>query len=322
MTIWNIVHLDRESIGPNISIEKPSCGHHWTSYDYTSPDDVIPRLAEADIAIINKVALNADILAQLPNLKMIAVSATGVDKIDLAACQERNIVVSNIQGYAKHTVPEHTFALILALRRGIKGYIADVADGQWQSSRQFCLFTQPVADLNGATLGLIGSGAIGGSVARIAEAFGMTVLRAARKGADTIPDGYVDFDDVISQSDVISLHCPLTPATQHYIAAAEFRMMKPSAIVVNTSRGGLVHEHDLIDALDQNLIAGAGFDVVTTEPPAADHIFMQNLDRPNFILTPHTGWSSHEAMEALWAQLIGHIDNFAQGTPSNNVWAK
>ena len=314
-----IVHLDRASIGPAITLGKPASAHHWISYDYTAPEDVITRLQDADIAIINKVALDAETLAQLPRLKMIAISATGYDKVDIAACRARGIVVSNIRGYAKTTVPEHTFALILGLRRAIKGYSVDVAAGAWQQTSQFCLFTHPVADLSGATLGLFGSGAIGGAVARIAEAFGMTVLISARKGADDIPQGYTPFDEVIEKADVLSLHCPLTPETRDLIAAPEFARMKENAIVINTSRGGLVNEHDLITALDQGQIAGAGFDVVTTEPPAADHIFMQNLHRPNFILTPHTGWASDEAMQSLWDQLISHIDNFAANKPSNDV---
>ena len=319
MTSLNIVHLDRQSIGPAITLAKPETAHDWTSYDFTEPHQVIDRLHDADIAIINKVKLDAQTLAQLPRLKMIAISATGFDKVDLNACRDRGIVVSNIRGYAKTTVPEHTFALILALRRAIKGYTMDVTAGEWQNTKQFCLFTQPVSDLRGATLGLIGSGAIGGAVAKIAQAFGMQVLIAARKGASDIPQGYTAFDDVLEQADVLTLHCPLTPQTTNLIATPEFARMKDSAIIINTSRGGLVNEDDVITALDQGMIAGAGFDVVTTEPPKADHIFMQNLHRPNFILTPHTGWASDEAMQILWDQLIGHIDSFAQGSPQNDV---
>ncbi|MCE2518201.1 MAG: D-2-hydroxyacid dehydrogenase [Alphaproteobacteria bacterium] len=315
----HIVHLDRATIGPDVSLTKPAAPHDWVSHDRTAPDEVVPRLKDADVAIVNKIALRAGDIAQLPRLKMIAIAATGYDKIDLEACRARGIVVSNIRGYARHTVPEHTFALMLALRRGIKGYSEDVTRGEWQRSERFCLFTHPVADLNGATLGLIGTGTIGGAVGRIAEAFGMTVLKAGRKGDSAPPPGRTGFDEVIERADVISLHCPLTPETRGLIAAPEFARMKPSAIVINTSRGGLVDETDLITALDDGLIAGAGFDVVTTEPPAEDHIFMKNLDRPNFILTPHTAWASNEAMQVLWDQLIGHIDAFADGTPTHNL---
>jgi len=319
MTPLHIVHLDKDSIGPDIVMNRPSCAHRWTSHDHTGDTDIVARLADADIAIVNKIGLDSRVIAQLPGLRMIAVSATGYDRIDLEACRARGIVVSNIQGYAGDTVPEHTFALMLALRRGMKGYQTDVEAGLWQRSRQFCLFTQPVSDLKGATLGLIGSGAIGGAVGRIAEAFGMTVIKAARKGADKTPAGYVPFDDVISTSDSISLHCRLTPETTRLIAAPEFARMKDSAILINTSRGGLVDEHDLVEPLDRGTIAGAGFDVVSTEPPPPDHIFLQRLERPNFILTPHVGWSSIGARQVLWDQLVSHIDNFAKGTPSNNV---
>ena len=316
-----IVHLDRGSIGPAVELRKPELDHSWISYESTPQAEVIARLATADIAIVNKISFDAATIRQLPHLKMIAISATGFDKIDIPACREQGIVVSNIRGYAKHTVPEHTFALMLALRRGLKGYISDLKDGLWQASPQFCLFTQPVSDLYGATLGVIGSGVIGGQVARIAEAFGMTVLKAGRKGAATVAEGYTAFDEVIARSDVISLHCPLTPDTRDLIAEAELKQMKSSAIIINTSRGGLIHEADLIAALKSKQIAGAGVDVVSTEPPPADHIFLSHLDLPNFILTPHTGWASDEAMTVLWDQLVGHIEQFAAGTPSNNLCA-
>ena len=319
MGSYRIVHLDRGTLGPAIHLGRPETAHEWVSYDATRPDEVIERLKGADIAVINKIALGADEIAQLPDLKMIALSATGFDKIDIAACRARGIIVSNITGYARTSVPEHTFALILSLRRAIKGYQTDVANGAWQASGQFCFFNHSISDLNGSILGLIGTGTIGTMVATIAEAFGMTIMRAARKGAEAIPAGYHPFDEVIAKADIISLHCPLTPETRHIIAAPEFAAMKPSALVINTSRGGLVHEPDLIAALDKGQIAGAGFDVVTTEPPAADHIFMQNLHRPNFILTPHTAWASDQAMQTLWDQLISHIDAFAAGTPTNNL---
>lgn len=322
MAALTIVHLDRGSIGPSVRLSKPGFAHHWISYDTTAQDEVIPRLADADIAIVNKIVLDKATIAELPRLKMIAISATGFDKIDIEACRAAGIVVSNIRGYAKHTVPEHTFALMLSLRRGLKGYIADLQQGLWQTSPHFCLFTQPVADLHGATLGVMGSGVIGGQVARIAEAFGMTVLKAGRKGAATVPQGYTAFDEVITQSDVISLHCPLTPETRDLIAKAELKQMKPTAIIINTSRGGLINEADLIDALKSKQIAGAGVDVVSSEPPPSDHIFLTHLDLPNFILTPHTGWASDEAMQVLWDQLVGHIDQFAAGTPTHNLSAE
>ena len=318
-TPLKIVHLDRATIGPAIALTKPDTAHHWTSYERTSSDDVIARLADADVAVLNKVEITASHIEQLPQLKLIVISATGYDKIDIEACRNAGIVVSNIRGYATQTVPEHTIGLILALRRALKGFGADVAQGAWQEADQFCFFNHPISDLNNSTLGLIGTGSIGAEVARMASAFGMKILRAGRKGETNVKAGYTPFDEVIAQADIISLHCPLTPQTRNIIAADEFAQMTRKPLIINTSRGGLVHEGDVIEALDKGQIAGAAFDVVTTEPPAADHIFMQNLQRPNFILTPHVAWASDQAMQSLWDQLIGHIDAFANNTPRNNL---
>lgn len=319
---YQIVHLDRATIGPDIHLHKPQTAHHWTSYDRTAEDEVITRLKDADIAVLNKVAITKAHLEQLPGLKMIVLSATGYDKIDIAECKRRNIVVSNIRGYARQTVPEHTLCLILALRRSLKGYMADVQQGEWQKSGQFCFFNHPIADLKGSRLGLIGSGSIGAEVGRLATAFGMVVMRAERKGADQPRQGFHLFEEVLQQADILSLHCPLTPDTTHLIAAAEMQQMKPTSLLINTSRGGLVNEADLITALDKGWIAGAGFDVLTQEPPASDHILMRHAHRPNLIITPHVAWASDEAMQSLWDQLISHIDAFAAGTPQNNLCAE
>ena len=193
------MHLDRESIGPDIVMTKPGCAHHWTGHDHSSDAEIIPRLAKP-CCHRQQIGLDAATIAQLPRLQMIAVSATGYDKIDIAACRAHGIVVSNIRGYAADTVPEHTFALILALRRSLKGFQADMEAGAWQASTQFCLFTQPVNDLKGTTLGLIGSGAIGSAVGRIAEPWD-EVIKAARKsvGNNSIPAGYTAFEEVIDK---------------------------------------------------------------------------------------------------------------------------
>jgi glycerate dehydrogenase len=189
--------------------------------------------------------------------------------IDLAACRERGIVVANVRGYAVNTVPEHTFALILALRRGLVGYRQDVIDGRWQKAGQFCFFTHPVRDLAGSTLGIIGEGAIGQSVARLGQAFGMRALFAAHKGVSGLGPLYTPFDEVLENSDVITLHCPLTPSTRGMIGMPEFRQIEKRPLLINTARGGLVVEEDLVMALEKGLIAGAGFDCLTAEPPRA-----------------------------------------------------
>ena len=312
-----IVHLDKDTIGPAIDLIKPEIPHSWISYDATSAEDVVARLQTADIAVLNKIAITRAQLEQLPDLKMIAISATGYDKIDLAACHDHGIIVSNITDYAQQTVPEHTFALILALRRSITAYYDEVRAGKWQESGQFCFFTHPVSDLKDTTLGVIGTGSIGGEVIKIAEAFGMKILKAGRKNAPHPPSGFTPFDEVIKKADIITLHCPLNEQTKDLIALPEFQRMDKQPLLINASRGGLVNEADLITALDTGLIGGAAFDVLTAEPPEDDHIIMRNLNRPNLIVTPHIAWASDQARQSLWNQLIGHIEMFAKGSPRN-----
>lgn len=314
-----IVFLDRGSIGPAVSLNKPGFAHDWVDHDQTAPGDVVERLKGADIAVVNKVPVTRSDIEALPDLKMIAIPATGFDRIDIAACKERNIVVSNVRGYATNTVPEHAMALILALRRGIVGYRQDVIDGKWQASGQFCFFTHPIKDLAGSTLGIIGEGALGQGLSKIAQGFGMTVLFAAHKGVDGLGPLYTPWDEVLERSDVISLHAPLMPATKNMIARPEFEKMKRQPLLINCARGGLVDEADLVAALDEGLIAGAGFDCLTSEPPAPDNPLLKVLDRPNVIVTPHVAWASNEAMQTLWDQVVTHIENFNAGTPSNSL---
>lgn len=314
-----IVFLDRGSIGPSVELHRPSFDHEWVEYERTEPGQVAERLADADIAVSNKVPIRRDSIEKLPKLKMIAIPATGYDAFDLEACRERGIVVSNVRGYAVNTVPEHTFALILALRRSIVGFRQDVIDGEWQKSGQFCFFNHPIKDLNGARLGIIGEGVLGQGVAALGRAFGMDVVFAAHKGVSGLGPLYTPWDEVLETSDVITLHSPLMPATANMIAAPEFRQMKQRPLLINCSRGGLVHEGDLVAALDEGLIAGAGFDVLTSEPPSADNPLLSVLDRPNVIVTPHVAWASDEAMQTLWNQVRDHLENFARGEPSNVV---
>ncbi len=311
-----IVFLDRASL--IATLRPPSFAHQWIDYAQTPAQDVAERLAGAEIAVVNKVALSARVLAEAPRVKMIAVAATGTDNVDLAYCRAHGIVVSNIRGYAVHTVPEHAFMLILALRRNLLGWREDVRAGLWEKTDQFCLFTRPVNDLYGSTLGLVGYGALGHGMQRLAEAFGMRVLIAEHKNAARVRDGRIEFDRVLREADVISLHTPLTDETRHMIAAREFGLMKPSAILINTARGNLVDEAALAAALLAGTIAGAGFDVLSVEPPHDGNPLL-TLDLPNFLLTPHVAWSSREAMQALADQIIDNIEAFVAGTPRNVV---
>ncbi len=314
-----IVYLERESIVAEV--RRPAFPHHWREHPCTLQTEVGERLAGATIAIVNKLQLDAGLIAALPALRMIAVAATGTNNVDLDACRAHGIVVSNIRGYAVHTVPEHVFALLLALSRNLTAYRQSVAAGRWQQAEQFCFFDHPIRDLHGMTLAIIGSGSLGSGVARLAEAFGMHVLRSERKDAATLRPGYTPFPQVLREADVISLHCPLTSATRHLIGADELRAMKRSALLLNTARGGLVDEAALLAALRQGRIAGAGFDVLSVEPPTAGNPLLtaELLALPNFLLTPHVAWASQPAMQALADQLTANLEAFARGEPQNRV---
>ncbi|MFD1623555.1 D-2-hydroxyacid dehydrogenase [Azospirillum griseum] len=314
-----IVFLDRATIAPQIRLRRPSFAHELIEHDRTAPDQVVERLAGASVAIVNKVKLTADILARLPDLTLVAVAATGTDCVDKDYCGRNGIAVSNIRGYAVSTVPEHTFALILALRRSIVGFRQDVLAGEWEKAGQFCFFNHPIRDLRGARLGIIGEGVLGQRVAEIARAFGMIPLFAAHKGKSGLGPLYTPWNEVLETSDVLTLHSPLTPETRGMIGLPEFRRMARRPLIVNTARGGLVVEADLVTALDEGLISGVGFDVTEVEPPAADNPLMQIAGRPNVILTPHVAWASDEAQQTLADQLIDNIENFVAGRPSNLV---
>lgn len=314
-----IVFLDRDTLSPETVLRAPAFPHKLVVHDRTSAGEVAERIADADIVISNKVPLRGESLGRASRLKMIAVAATGTDIVDLAAAREQGITVCNIRNYAKHTVPEHTFALMLALRRSILPYRQSVVDGRWQEAAQFCFFDHPIADLGGSTLGIIGHGTLGKAVGRIAEAFGMTVLIAGRKGSDALEPGRTPFDEMMRRADVITLHCPLNAETRGIIGPREFALMERKPILINTSRGGLVDERALEQALEEGRIAAAGFDVTDGEPPAADSPMMRIAARPNVILTPHVAWASREAIQSLADQLIENIELFVAGTPRNVV---
>jgi glycerate dehydrogenase len=314
-----IVFLDRATLAPQVKLRPPAFEHQLTEYEKTRPENVAERLQGATIAITNKAPITAETLERVPTLKLIAVAATGTDCVDKAACKERGIAVSNIRGYAVNTVPEHTFALMLALRRNIIAYRDSVLAGRWQESGQFCYFDHPIRDLAGARLGIIGAGSLGQRVAEIGRAFGMVPLFSAHKGAKDHGKLYTPWEEVLETSDVISLHAPLTPHTRNMIGRDELKSMKRRPLLINTARGGLVDELALAEALDSGWISGAGFDVTSAEPPAPDHPLMRLAGRPNVILTPHVAWASDEAQQGLADQLVDNIDNFVARTPTNLV---
>ncbi|KGP01165.1 glycerate dehydrogenase [Alcaligenes faecalis] len=315
-SLTRIVFLDRETLSDSVELPQVPFKHELQVYGRTAPDQVAERIADADIVISNKVALRREHLQAAPNLKMIALAATGSDNIDLDDARERGIVVSNIRDYAVRSVPEHVFALIFALRRNICAYRQSVKEGRWQEAQQFCYFDYPIRDLAGSTLGLIGSGSLGQAVATMGRALGMKVIFAQRRGQTIVSnaDDRLPFEQVLEQADVLSLHCPLTAETQNMLGMAEFERMAPRRpLLINTARGGLIDNQALEHALRQGWLGGAGIDVCTPEPPPADHILMRLLDLPNYILTPHIGWASQEAMQALANQLIENIVAFHRG---------
>ena len=308
-----IVFLDRESV--DAKVRRPNFPHSYKEYQSTwTHDEIVERLKDADIAIINKVPMPAATLKLLPKLKLIAVAATGTDIIDKAYCKANGITIVNIRNYAFNTVPEHVLALIFTLRRNLFAYTKDVQNGVWNTSSQFCFLTHPIRDVAGSTLGIVGYGALGKSIGKRAEALGMKVLPY-----DVFPQpGLIDFDTILTQSDIITLHVPLTPETKNMIGANELKKMKPSAILINTARGGLVDEAALAEALRNGTIAGAGFDVLTKEPPKEGNILL-DATIPNLIVTPHVAWASQEAMQILADQLIDNIEAFVAGKPQNVV---
>lgn len=306
-------------MGPNIELTRPAFEHQWTEYGKTAVHEVAERISDADIVITNKVPIQSQALSEQTKLKMISVTATGYDVIDVKRCRQLGIQVSNVRGYAKNTVPEHTFALILGLRRSIKAYVDDVIAGEWQRCEQFCFFNHPISDLAGSRLGIIGGGSIGQSVASIARSFDMEPVFAARKGATDYADSYLSWNDVIQTSDILTIHAPLTPETRNSISHNEFNRMEKKPLIINTARGGFVDEEAVVAALRAGLISGLGFDVLTTEPPAKNNALLSVQHRPDVLLTPHIAWASQQARQEVWRQTIAHIEGFVNGQSINAV---
>ena len=311
-----IVFIERNTIQANF--RRPEFEHEWVEYPESFADQVVERIRDSTIIISNKLSLGEPQLAEAPNVKMIAIAATGSDCVDLDYCRSRGITVCNVRGYAANSVPEHVLMLILALRRNLLAYHADVRQGKWQQSKQFCLLTHPLNDIKGSTIGIIGHGAIGKSMARLAEAVGMRVLLAEHKNARSIRPDRTSFMDVLEQSDIVTLHCPLTEDTRDLFAREEFVMMKPNALLINTARGALIQDEALVDALQSGLIAGAAVDCLREEPPQRGNLLL-DLNLPNFIVTPHVAWASDEAVQALADQVIENIEAFVAGRPQNTL---
>lgn len=287
-----------------------------TIYERTPGNAIIDKCREADIVITNKVPFNAATLAQLPRLKMISVTATGYNVIDVLAAREKGIVVSNVPAYGTASVAQHTFALLLELTNRVGMHAASVANGDWVKAPDWCYQKTTITELAGKTLGIVGWGNIGQQTARIAQAFGMQVLYynpSPKPGAFATR---VDLPALFAQSDIISLHCPLKPDNAEFVNNGLLKLMKPSAYLINTSRGPLINEAHLADALNNNRIAGAALDVLSTEPPTTDNPL---LTANNCIITPHNAWLSREARQRVMDVTAENIEAYLKGKPVNVV---
>ena len=311
-----IVFLDRATL--TVPVRPVNLPHRWVEYAATLPDETAARLQDATVAIVNKIQISEAILQQTPQLKLVAVAATGYNNVDIAACTARGITVCNVRNYALAGVPEHALMMMLALKRQLLAYRTDLQDGAWQKSAGFCLLNHPLHDLNGSTLTIVGGGALGQAMARIASALGMQVLFAEHKGAATVRPGYIPFEEALARADVLSLHCPLNPDTAGLIGKRELAQMKPDAILINTGRGGIVDEAALVAALQAGRLGGAGVDVLTEEPPRHGNPLL-DVNLPNLIVTPHVAWASMETVQQLADQLIGNVEAFLSGCPRNVV---
>ena len=290
-----------------------------TVYDSTSPDEVVSRSAEADILLTNKVVLDGATIEQLPNLKFIAVTATGFNVVDLKATRKRRIPVSNVPVYSTDAVAQHVFAMLLAFIHRPEAHSQAVADGKWMASKQFSFWLQPITELKGKTFGTVGWGRIGKATAAIAKAFGMRVVATSRREADA--PGWNDFqwmkiDQLCEEADVVSLHCPLNGDSEGMVDADFLSRMKTNAILINTARGGLVNEPDLVAALADNQIGGALLDVVSSEPMPDDHP-LRSVE--NCLVTPHIAWTTVEARRRLMETTANNIHAFIDGWPTNVV---
>lgn len=302
-----IVWLERDSF--SIALPRPRTPHVWTEYDYTPPELVNDRMAPAEVLIVNKCRIGPAQLDAAPGLRMIAITATGTDNVDLKACEARGIPVRNVVNYGAHAVAEHVMACLLTLTRHTREWSDAAHDGRWSASRFFCLHDYSMSSLSTRTLGIVGSGAIGQQLALFAQAFGMSVIRLERPGASAVRPGYVAFEQGLSRVDVLSLHCPLNPQTRGMINAQRLALLKPGAIIINTARGALIDFPDLLAALQSGHLGGAAIDVLDVEPPPADHL-MVKAAHPRLLLTPHVAWATVEAQTTLATRVREAIDGF------------
>lgn len=306
------VFLDRGTFLDTVELPKPDGISDYQVYDTTPQEDqeIIKRCQSADIIITNKVKIGRAVIEALPTLKLIQLTATGMNNVDEKACQDQGVRLMNVAGYAIKSVPEHTFMLMLnGLRAGIH-YHQKVLDGSWQKDGNFCLLDVPLIDLEGKTLGVIGAGTIGKRVSEIARAFGMTVLWAEHQGRSPRSDDYTAFDEVLARAEVLTLHCPLTEDTKHLVNQASLAKMQARPLIVNVARGGVVDTQAIVDAIHSEQILGYATDVFEQEPIADDDPLLTLKDHPRVIFSPHNAWGSLAAQQTLWQMLSQQVSDF------------
>ena len=314
-----IVVLDGYAANPgDLSWEGMKVLGECTIYDRTAPEEVLERAAGAEAILTNKVIINADHMAALPELKYIGVLATGYNVVDTAAAKERGIIVTNIPAYSTASVAQMVFAHILNICQQVQHHSEEVHKGRWTNNKDFCFWDTPLMELREKKIGLVGLGNTGYTTARVAIGFGMQVYALTSKSHFQLPPEIkkMDLDQLFSECDIISLHCPLTPETREMVNARRLGMMKPTAILINTGRGPLINEQDLADALNSGKIYAAGVDVLSTEPPRADNPL---LTAKNCYITPHIAWASAAARERLMQIMLDNIKAFLDGKPINSV---
>ena len=314
----NIVVLDGFTLNPgDLSWDEFKSLGACVIHDRTLPDQVLARTGTAEIILSNKTVLTRDHIHQLPQLKYIGVLATGTNVVDLVAARERNIPVANVPAYGTKSVAQATFALLLELAHRTGHHAHTVRDGKWARCGEWCYWDFPLVELDGLTMGIVGFGRIGRTVAELAHAFGLNVVAhnpSAKSGPPFVR--FVDLETLFHQSDVVSLHCPLTPDTKNLVNAERLALMKPTAFLLNTSRGLLVDEQALADALNADRIAGAGLDVLSVEPPPASNPLLRAM---NCIITPHNAWATRAARARLMRIAVENVRAFLAGKPQNVV---
>jgi glycerate dehydrogenase len=314
-----IVVLDGHTLNPgDLRWEELQALGPCEIHDRTAPAEIVNRAADAQILITNKVALGREHLFALPKLRYVGVTATGYNIVDVAAARERGVTVTNVPAYGTRSVAQHTFALLLELTQHAGHHAQTVRDSRWVRSPDWSYWDQPLVELDGLTMGVVGYGRIGQAVAKLAEAFGMKIMASVSGSGRKPPSNVavVDLDHLFSESDVVTLHCPLTPQTKHLVNATRLARMKPSAFLLNTSRGPLVDEAALADALNRGALAGAGLDVLAAEPPPADNPL---LTAKNCVITPHIAWATRAARTRLMRAAVENVRAFLAGRPQNVV---